>query len=166
MQATRSPRQMRDVTPDRAASVVIPSNTSPGPSPYMGWKWSKPQTPSKPSSSASCTRRTISSHGRRCWATSSPKRMSVPLVEVGHEPGRPLGEIGRSVVPGLVVDRRPVLGNVLDRGFRALVYVTLRLGDEDAGEATEPGGIDLARHRAVLVSKEGGHRRDEVWRHL
>ncbi len=29
---------MRDVTPDNAASVVIPSNASPGPSPYIGWK--------------------------------------------------------------------------------------------------------------------------------
>jgi hypothetical protein len=62
-----------------AASVVIPSKHSPGPSPYMGWKWSKPHTPSKPSSSASCTRRTSSSHEIRCWATSSPNRMAAFL---------------------------------------------------------------------------------------
>ena len=29
---------MRVVTPARAASVVMPSNVSPGPSPYIGWK--------------------------------------------------------------------------------------------------------------------------------
>ena len=37
------------VIPLSAASVVMPSKHSPGPSPYMGWKWSKPQMPSKPS---------------------------------------------------------------------------------------------------------------------
>ena len=26
----------------------MPSKVSPGPSPYIGWKWSKPQAPSKP----------------------------------------------------------------------------------------------------------------------
>ena len=31
----------------------MPSKHSPGPSPYIGWKWSKPQTPVKPRSSAS-----------------------------------------------------------------------------------------------------------------
>ncbi len=36
--ATSSPSRMRDVTPVSAASVVMPSNVSPGPSPYMGWK--------------------------------------------------------------------------------------------------------------------------------
>src|SRR3954451_12758856 len=66
---------MRDVTPDSAASVVIPSNVSPGPSPYIGLKWSKPHAPSKPSCSANCTRRTSSSHGRRCCATSMPMRI-------------------------------------------------------------------------------------------
>src|SRR4051812_27063204 len=75
MPVTSSPSRIREVTPASAASVVIPSNVSPGPSPYIGWKWSNPQTPSKPSSSASCTRRTSSSHEIRCWATSSPKRM-------------------------------------------------------------------------------------------
>ena len=34
--ATSSPSRMRDVTPASAASVVMPSNVSPGPSPYMG----------------------------------------------------------------------------------------------------------------------------------
>ena len=47
---------MRDVSPLRAARVVTPSKASPGPSPYMGSKWSNPHAPSKPSSSASWTR--------------------------------------------------------------------------------------------------------------
>src|SRR5438874_9677818 len=108
----------------------MPSNTSPGPSPYMGWKWSKPQTPSKPSSSASFARRTTSSQGIRCGVTSSPKRMSV-LWQVAHELGRPFGQVGRNVVLGLVVDRLPVLGDVLDRRSRRRVDVPLGLGDED-----------------------------------
>ena len=58
-----------------AASVVLPSKHSPGPSPYMGWKWSKPQTPSKPSSSAKRARDASSAHGIRCWAMSSPNFM-------------------------------------------------------------------------------------------
>ncbi len=57
--ATSSPSRIRAVTPASAASVVMPSKTSPGPSPYIGWKWSKPHAPSKPSASASCTRLTI-----------------------------------------------------------------------------------------------------------
>ena len=73
---------MRDVTPASAASVVMPSKVSPGPSPYIGWKWSKPHTPSKPSSSASCTRRTSSSHGIRCCATSSPNRMARTVTHI------------------------------------------------------------------------------------
>ncbi len=63
---TSRPSRMRDVMPARAASVVMPSNVSPGPSPYIGSKWSKPHAPSKPSSSANCTRRTSSSQGIRC----------------------------------------------------------------------------------------------------
>ena len=31
-------KRIRDVTPASAASVVIPSKVSPGPSPYIGWK--------------------------------------------------------------------------------------------------------------------------------
>ncbi len=87
--ATSSPRRMRDVTPASAASVVMPSNVSPGPSPYIGSKWSKPQAPSKPRSSANCTRLTTSSHGIRCCATSSPKRMASLVEQVGldrHDP--------------------------------------------------------------------------------
>src|SRR5438445_5860437 len=151
MPATSTPRRIRDVCPASAARVVIASNVFPGPSPYIGWKWSKPQTPSKPSSSASCARRTISSQGIRCWATSSPKRMSVLCVEVGHEGGRPSREVGRNVVPGLVVDRRPVFGDVLD-GRRG-AHVPLGLSYEHAGEAAEAGGVDLAADRAVLMSE-------------
>src|SRR6476646_3562444 len=54
----------------------MPSKHSPGPSPYIGWKWSKPHTPSNPSISANRTRSTVSDHGMRCWATSRPKRMA------------------------------------------------------------------------------------------
>src|SRR5437660_550515 len=145
----------------------MPSNTSPGPSPYMGWKWSKPQTPSKPSSSASFARRTTSSQGIRCGVTSSPKRMSVLFFEVAHELCRPLGQVGRNVIAGLIADRLPVLGDVLDRGSGAdaRVDVALGLGDEHAGEATEAGAVDLPGDRAVLVGQEGGHRRDEVRLH-
>src|SRR5437868_11589366 len=139
------------------------SNVSPGPSPYIGWKWSKPQTPSKPSSSASFTRRTTSSHGIRWGVTSSPKRISVLCVQVPHEEVRPGGEVGGYVIAALVVDRLPVLGDVLDGGIGR--HVALGLGDEHAGEAAEAGGVDLARDRAVLVGQEGGHRGHQVGRH-
>src|SRR5262249_39035042 len=72
MPDTSNPSRTRDVTPASAASVVLPSKHSPGPSPYIGWKWSKPHTPSNPSSSASCARATTSANGMRCCATSSP----------------------------------------------------------------------------------------------
>src|SRR5438270_3676253 len=166
MPATSTPRRMRDVIPASAARYVIASKVSPGPSPYIGWKWSKPQTPSKPSSSASWTRRMSSSHGNRCWATSSPKRMSVLWMQVAHERGRPFVEVDRNVVLALVVDRCPVLCDVLDSRRRPCLHVTLGLGEEDSGEAAEAGGVDLAGHRAVLVGEECGHRRHEVGRHL
>src|SRR6185437_4790970 len=70
-----------DVTPASAASVVIPSKVSPGPSPYIGWKWSNPHMPSKPRSSARRTRRTSSSQGMRCCATSRPNLMAPVLAD-------------------------------------------------------------------------------------
>src|SRR5215218_5441098 len=76
MPLTSRPRRTRSVSPVSAASVVLPSKHSPGPSPYIGWKWSKPHTPSKPSSSANFARDATSDQGTRCWAMSSPKRMS------------------------------------------------------------------------------------------
>ena len=45
------PDAFGDARSARRASCCLRS-TRPGPSPYIGWKWSKPQTPSKPSSSA------------------------------------------------------------------------------------------------------------------
>ncbi len=39
-----------------AAKVVIPSKQLPGPSPYMGRKWSNPHAPSKPRASPKRTR--------------------------------------------------------------------------------------------------------------
>ena len=74
MPATSAPSRTRSVTPDHAASVVIASKHSPGPSPYIGWKWSNPQTPWKPRSSAKRTRETFSAQVMRCWAVSSEKR--------------------------------------------------------------------------------------------
>ena len=41
------------------------------------------------------------------------------LCEVGRERGRPVHEVGRDGVAGLVVDRRPVRGDVLDRRLAA-----------------------------------------------
>src|SRR5882672_8461450 len=65
--------------PLHAARVVLPSKHSPGPSPYIGWKWSKPQIPSKPSSSAKRAREATSDHGIRCCAISSPNFMDALL---------------------------------------------------------------------------------------
>ncbi len=47
---------MRLVATAKAASVVMPSKQLPGPSPYIGTKWSNPQTPSKPRASANRAR--------------------------------------------------------------------------------------------------------------
>src|SRR5207237_4598196 len=77
--AMRMPIRTREVCPDNAASVVCASKHSPGPSPYIGWKWSNPQTPSKPSCSANCARATTSWNGTRCWAMSRPNRIGCRL---------------------------------------------------------------------------------------
>src|SRR4051812_11513272 len=81
--------------PLHAASVVLPSKHSPGPSPYIGWKWSKPQMPSKPRESASCARDASSGQGIRCWAMSSPKRMDALLLPQPDEGQRRLRLSGR-----------------------------------------------------------------------
>src|SRR5271166_211154 len=78
----------------RAASVVMPSKQFPGPSPYIGTKWSKPQAPSNPSSSAKHARSATSVKSIRCWATSIPNRMATTLPNgTGPQPapgsGRP-----------------------------------------------------------------------------
>src|SRR3954471_23623565 len=100
MPVTSSPSRTRRVMPLNAASVVLPSKHSPGPSPYMGWKWSKPQTPWKPRSSANRARSATSDHGTRCCAMSSPKRtMWSSRDAVAGDPLRP-----RS--PGATVCRR------------------------------------------------------------
>jgi len=54
-----------------------------------------------------------------------------------HECGRPVHEIGRDVVAGLVVDRRPVLGDVLDGGFTIAMDIALGRRDEEARAKTE-----------------------------
>src|SRR5262245_6973174 len=72
----------------------MPSNVSPGPSPYIGWKWPNPPTPSQPNSSASCTRRTSSSHVMRCCATSSPNRMDRDTATDVADPATPAGSGG------------------------------------------------------------------------
>src|SRR5258705_14004562 len=95
MPLTSRPRRTRSVSPVSAASVVLPSKHSPGPSPYIGWKWSKPHTPSKPSSSANFARDATSDQGTRCWAMSSPKRMS----EVYHSDRPPQTDLLRHCVP-------------------------------------------------------------------
>ena len=71
-----------------------------------------------------------------------------------------------TVVAGLVVDRRPVRGDVLDRRLGPGVDVALGRRDEDAREAAGAGGVDLAADRAVLVGEERDHRCDEIRRHL
>jgi hypothetical protein len=71
--------RMRVVATASAASVVIPSKQLPGPSPYIGTKWSNPQTPSKPRVSANLARDTTSSKSTRCWAMSSPSR-TAPIL--------------------------------------------------------------------------------------
>src|SRR3954451_17889669 len=97
MPVTSSPSRTCSVMPLNAASVVLPSKHSPGPSPYIGWKWSKPQTPWKPRSSANRARSATSDQGTRCCAMSRPKRtmrssrMRWPVILSDH---------GRSAQPG------------------------------------------------------------------
>ena len=74
---------MRVVDAANAASVVMPSKQLPGPSPYIGTKWSKPHAPSKPRSSPKRTRLTMSSNSMRCWATSIPNRIPYLLEDAG-----------------------------------------------------------------------------------
>ncbi len=85
MPVTSRPSRARSVTPLSAASVVLPSKHSPGPSPYIGWKWSKPQTPSKPSSSAKRARAASSGQETLCCAMSSPNLMSAVYHPGGPE---------------------------------------------------------------------------------
>src|SRR4051812_35650798 len=106
MPVTSRPRRTLVVMPLHAASVVLPSKHSPGPSPYMGWKWSKPQMPSKPSSSANRARDAFSDHGIRCCAMSSPNFMNGLLsrrIRRGHETAK----VRRRERLDDGVDRRP-----------------------------------------------------------
>src|SRR3989442_1239060 len=94
MPVTSRPSRAFVVMPLSAASVVLPSKHSPGPSPYIGWKWSKPQMPSKPSSSAKRALDASSSHGIRCCAMSSPNFMGGLLSRLalrGHEAAEVVG---------------------------------------------------------------------------
>ena len=68
-------------------------------------------------------------------------RPSTPQVEVAHEGGRPLHQVGGHGVAALVVDGGPVLGHVLDGRRRAGVHVPLGRRDEDAGEPPEAQAI-------------------------
>ena len=102
MPVTSSPSLVVVVMPLQAASVVMPSKHSPGPSPYIGWKWSKPQMPSKPRDSANRARSAFSDQGIRCWAMSRPKRMG----DLYH-PGRLPGD-GRTCGRCVLVATRPV----------------------------------------------------------
>src|SRR3954470_8536620 len=109
MPVTSRPRRTCSVMPLQAASVVFPSKHYPGPSPYIGWKWSKPQMPSKPSPSASCARDASSGQGIRCWAMSSPKRMDAlyyrtTVTRHRREPRRRLLRVEADL--GLVERRR------------------------------------------------------------
>ena len=79
--------------------------------------------------------------------------------------GRPVHEVGRDVVAGLVVDRRPVLARRLRSSADACARSPAVMRDEDAREATAAGRVDLAAHRAVLVREERDHRCDELGRH-
>src|SRR4029079_5476021 len=89
MPVTSKPNRARRVMPLHAASVVTPSKHSPGPSPYIGWKWSKPQMASEPSSSAKRAREAFSHQGIRYCAISSPNFMDALLSRaVGARKGR------------------------------------------------------------------------------
>src|SRR4051812_1797441 len=93
--------------PLQAARVVFPSKHSPGPSPYMGWKWSKPQIPSKPRSSAKRARDAFSDHDIRCCAMSSPNFMPGLLSRLpshGMARSQALSHVAMSVPPGTLTD--------------------------------------------------------------
>src|SRR5262245_10410451 len=108
----------------------------------MGWKWSKPQTPSKPRPSAKRVRSTTSAKGMRCAATSNPIRMLRTLCVRGRDRAE-LGVLGaerapRGLPPG--DDPRvhhPCGGAVgLDAAARrALRGSELRAADHDAVDA-------------------------------
>src|SRR5947207_7390718 len=130
MPAMSNPRRTRSVIPLSAASVVFPSKHSPGPSPYIGWKWSKPQMPSKPSSSAKRALDASSAHGIRCCAMSSPNFMDGLLSRLalrGHEAAEVVGRERRD--DG--VDRR-----------------TRGRGAPDPEEWREPAGVPTPAHAA------------------
>src|SRR4051812_19555675 len=130
MPVTSSPMRTRSVTPVSAASVVTPSKHSPGPSPYIGWKWSKPQTPSKPSSSAKRALDTISAHGTRCCAISSPNlmpgglprgtvtvgRMRIALMSDIHGNSIALDAVLADIAHAGGVDEHWVLGDIVALG--------------------------------------------------
>ena len=71
------PSRMVDVAVASAASVVMPSKHSPGPSPYIGVKWSNPHAPVNPSRSAVRALSTTSAKLTRCWAMSRPNLIPV-----------------------------------------------------------------------------------------
>src|SRR3954468_13101654 len=121
MPVTRRPRRTRSVCPAPAARIVIPSKHSPGPSPYIGWKWSKPHTPSKPRVSANRTRSTVSDHGMRCWAMSRPKRM--PSFVSRRRGVRHRGSCVLAATPAMSDDASMQIALALYPGFTALDIV-------------------------------------------
>src|SRR5689334_16605279 len=109
------PSRVCSMTPLHAASVVTPSKHSPGPSPYIGWKWSKPHTPSKPSCSANCARETTSLHGMRCCAMSSPNCIR-PCYHARNPRGSTAGSDRRLRHHAAQVVRRERTDDRVDRG--------------------------------------------------
>src|SRR3954467_11019782 len=79
-----------------------------------------------------------------------------------HERLRPRGQISGDVVPGFVVDRGPVLRDVLYRRLSCRVNVSLGRRDEDARETTSTGRVHLSGDRTVLVREESNHRGNEL----
>src|SRR5262249_40266836 len=128
----------------------------PGPEPYMGWKWSKPQTPSKCRSSAKRARETSSSQSIRCCAMSRPKRMdrersagvSGPRWQRGMAT-TPKGHVGPSswTAPA---------GRIIDHMREDETISVLVVDDSAAYRGAARAVVDLAEGFTCVADAENG----------
>ena len=147
--ATSSPSRMREVSPLSAARVVAPSKHSPGPSPYIGWKWSNP-TP----------RRTRAPQRAGPAAPARPRASAVEPRR-SRSASRPCSQINHPPPPGaaLMVKNRAmatatessVYYDPYDVGINADPYPTFkRLRDEAPAYYNERFDVwALSRHADV-----------------
>src|SRR5580693_5744992 len=96
-----------------------------------------------------------------CSPSGSPGRRRRARRDPCGVPLEPAGRVAGNVVPGLVHDLRPVLGDRLRREVEVAVDVAVRLGDEQPRVPATTAEEGFAADRAGLVAQQGHERGDQ-----